>query len=78
MALARRSSKLLRKIVENLPVLLGTWSSEGVGEPVILCTDPGGLGPVVVDDLIHGVNAGHFKPGIVSRSAILDQPKTRF
>ena len=62
MALARRSSKLLREIIEDLPVLLRTWSSEGVGEPIILRTDPGGLGPVVVDDLIHGINAGHFEP----------------
>ena len=49
---------------------------EGVGEPVVLSANPGGLGPVVVYDLIPGVDTGHPEPVIMSRPAVLDEPKT--
>ena len=38
---------------------------EGISEPVVLGADPGGLGPVVVDDLIQGIDTGHLEPMIV-------------
>ena len=49
---------------------------EGVGEPVVLGANPGGLSPVVVYDLIPSVDAGHPEPVIESRPAVLDEPKT--
>ena len=57
-------------------MFFGAWSGEGISEPVVLGTDPGGLCPVVVDDLVRGIDAGHPKPVIVGRSAVLDKPKT--
>ena len=59
-------------------MLLRARPGEGVGEPIVLGANPGGLGPVVVFDLIPGVDAGHPEPVIVSRPAVLDEPKTSF
>ena len=57
-------------------MFFGARPGEGISEPVVLGTDPGGLCPVVMDDLVRGIDACHPKPVIVGRSAVLDEPKT--
>ena len=57
-------------------MLFRAQPGESISEPVVLGADPGGLGPVVVDDLVRGIDAGHLEPVIMGRSDILDEPKT--
>ena len=57
-------------------MLLRARPGEGAGKPVVLSANPDGLSPVVVFDLIPGVDTGHPEPVIESRPAVLDEPKT--
>ena len=60
-------------VLENEAVFFGTGPSEGVGQPVIRSADPDRLCPVVVFDLMRGVESRHPQPVIVCRSSVLDQ-----
>ena len=61
------------KFVENSPVTLRTWSSEGVREPVIGGTDPGRFGPVIVFDLVDCTNTSHAETIVERRAAPAEQ-----
>ena len=60
-------------VLENDAVFFGTSPGEGVGKPVGFSADPDWLGPVVVLDLMRGVEPRHPQPVVMGRSSVFDQ-----
>ena len=55
----------------------GAGTGEGIGQPVVLSTEPDWLCPVIMLDLIVRINAGHPEAIVVSRPAVFNEIKTR-